>query len=340
MYCSKCGNKLDENAKFCTKCGASVDNGVVTNHSNEYNYSYNYSNISDEDLKNAYIGNNSDKIIEGKFSVPAFFFGAYYLLFRKMWLYGISWIVLIIAGEIFIPDYVSFISLALAIIMGITFNRMYLQTIDQKIDKLKQLNMDKNKQELLKICKQKGGTSVGGVILSMIVIFISAIILVFCFAYDEFKDDYNSTIEKTETVDNSDLTYNIPKGFETSKYNSNTYKSYSYYGDNDYCNINIENYSSSIYETAEAYLKSHVYTSQNEQVSEISSDKINDFEWKHLEISSDTKKEYNYATIYNDRLYKIDFTIYRDDTKLCSNGYNNFIKSLSFGKDKNDSSSV
>ena len=29
MFCRKCGNELDENAKFCAKCGASTSEEVI-----------------------------------------------------------------------------------------------------------------------------------------------------------------------------------------------------------------------------------------------------------------------------------------------------------------------
>ena len=65
MYCTKCGNKLEEDAKFCVKCGNTL--------------SQKPKNVSDDDLKNV---NKSKSILIGGVSILAFvltFAGARYL---------------------------------------------------------------------------------------------------------------------------------------------------------------------------------------------------------------------------------------------------------------------
>lgn len=34
MFCTNCGNKMNENSKFCTNCGMQVGNNIVTQKSN------------------------------------------------------------------------------------------------------------------------------------------------------------------------------------------------------------------------------------------------------------------------------------------------------------------
>ena len=82
MYCPKCGSKLDESAKFCKNCGENLDD----KHKEQFEYDYSHTNITDDDLKKAYIGNNYEKLEKGRFSLPTLFLGIYYLLYRKMWL--------------------------------------------------------------------------------------------------------------------------------------------------------------------------------------------------------------------------------------------------------------
>ena len=49
MYCSSCGAKLDDDAKFCTNCGTSIDQGGNENIQNE-------THQNDEQIRNQPIG--------------------------------------------------------------------------------------------------------------------------------------------------------------------------------------------------------------------------------------------------------------------------------------------
>lgn len=336
MFCNKCGQRLNAGARFCTNCGASV----TETHQNQYNYSYNYSN-SDEDYKKAYIGKNYEKIKEGKFSIPAFIFGGYYFLYRKLWLYAIILIIFNLAITFFVEDYSSIIIIITYILVGMKFNSIYLKKVDQNIEKIKQQNLDKTSNELLNICRKKGGVSVASVVITFVALFTIGFIIGFTYAISEITDNVDfPTIDnyKQNTNDSSieELSFKIPEGFEARSYNTESYKNYTYDTTNDYCTIRIEyNTYTSLYETAEEYLKSHTYTNQNDIVSDITEKNINNNTWSHLEITSDSTKEYKYTTIYNDTIYSIEYQIYSDDTKTCSTKYEALINSLKFAKNNN-----
>jgi Tfp pilus assembly protein PilE len=93
MFCPECGKPNDISAKFCLSCGSSISNVQVTNTS--------------EDLYRAVIGpNNQDYYLrqfehfdqEGKVSFkwhwPAFFITFYWLLYRKMWINALIYLLL------------------------------------------------------------------------------------------------------------------------------------------------------------------------------------------------------------------------------------------------------
>ena len=86
--CPNCGSNLKDGDKFCRKCGTKVE---LRN--NDLKTLIKNISISDDDLINAYIGKNADKLKNGTFSANTFFLGSLYVLYRKMWLLGIGWLV-------------------------------------------------------------------------------------------------------------------------------------------------------------------------------------------------------------------------------------------------------
>lgn len=341
MYCNKCGSKVRDEAKFCTECGS-----PIINNQDKYNYNYNTTNnVSDEDLIKEYIGNNYDDFINTKFSIPTFFLGIYYFLYRKMWLYTILTILIAIASFIltFVFElwYLLFIPTIYMIFMSIKFNELYLNIAKKKVEKIKSNNPDKTNQELVNICKKKGGVSILAVILPMVLIFPIVFFVVFFAIMYGFIDALDSEITKEKNYNNdSELKYELPKIFDDDSYSSSNYESYHYSDYESSCDISITNYRTYDDKTAEEYLKEKTTLNMNETVSQINEAQINNFEWKYVEINSPTKKEYKYAAIYNNRLYIIEYKINEDNNKLCSNGYNTFINSLTFSLNNIDNSNT
>ncbi len=338
MYCNKCGKKLKENANFCNNCGSPVENKV------DDKYDYNKtSSINDEDLIKAYVGNNYYSIKNTKFSIPTFFLGTYYFLYRKMWLQVLLVILISIASLVIsiVTEmwYISFATSLYMIFISIKFSDIYLDTVRKRVEKIKMNNPDKTSKELLDICKSKGGVSVLAVVIT--VIFILPIVLFvtfFTILYGVFEgideglfDNYKSDIKNE-----SELDYDIPDIYKKNdnSYNSDTYQSYHYNDSKSSCSISITNYTTYSNKSIEEHLKDNVISSMNEDVSEIKNETINNYKWSSVEINSKEKKEYKYASVYNERLYIVSYVIKKDNNKLCSNGYNTFIKSLRFNLDK------
>lgn len=325
MYCSRCGNKVESNEKYCRNCGEIIESDL----SNYYpeNYNYNYSNITDEKLKEAYVGTNYETIAKENFSVPALFFGVYYLFYRKMYLYGIILLAVITGITILYPD-ITAIGLIISILVGIFFNKVYLQEVTKRVEKIKNVNSDKTKEEILEICKKKGGTNIAIPIILVFSIAVVAFIGIETYMY--IKNDKinitNNELKITKGNDSiNDLAYTIPDGFTVGKYNSSSYKSYS----TNYCRFSITSYGSSIYNNADEYLNKNIYASNSDQVSEIDTKKVNNMDWRYLTITSSYRKNYHYATIYNNKIYTIEYSENQDNND-CTQSYNKFIESLKF----------
>lgn len=164
--CPNCGSNLKDGDKFCRKCGTKVE---LRN--NDLKTLIKNISISDDDLINAYIGKNADKLKNGTFSANTFFFGSLYVLYRKMWLLGIGWLVVNAIVGAFLEPVSSAISIALSVVLGLKFKNLYLNHVIEEVNKIKIENNNATREELMMICTNKGGTSILGVILPIIIIF-------------------------------------------------------------------------------------------------------------------------------------------------------------------------
>lgn len=204
MNCQKCNNPIELNDKFCRNCGEAVKNehsdqfnynynysnqtapsyDMNANHQTQYAYSYNYSTseTSEDDIYvQSYVGQNYNKLKNTKFSIPAFFLGPTYLLYRKVWGYAILYIIINIITTFILPELEMPIELAINLFLGFNFSKLYMKKARTDVEKIKNENLDKTTQQLIELCRKKGGTSIIAPILAFfgiyIIIFISIIIL-------------------------------------------------------------------------------------------------------------------------------------------------------------------
>lgn len=179
MFCTNCGKKLNENDHFCKYCGkkriGNNDNFFHKQKKEKKEYS----------LEELYLNANKDTFFKNKISICAFLFGPYYLLYRKMYLYGVLWLVLNFAVSIFTSGWVSFLFyIVLAIYFALEFNFLYQKKME---DDLRQISNSNNK---ILLCKEKGGTTVIPVIIALIILsFLS--LLVETYKYSKNSYDYN-----------------------------------------------------------------------------------------------------------------------------------------------------
>ena len=328
MYCPKCGSKLDESAKFCKNCGENLDD----KHKEQFEYDYSHTNITDDDLKKAYIGNNYEKLEKGRFSLPTLFLGIYYLLYRKMWLYSLLWLIITVLSTIGIYvykiSYLFLLPMIYIILLSALFTNLYSKKVDKEIMKIKKNNSDKSNEELLVICKKKGGVSVGAVVTVIILIISTLIVVMSVFIADIFTKALDDEYKNRKTYNNeSELAYN-------------SYENFSYYGNKDSCTVDISNYEIYSEKTAEEYLKDSITTNMNETVSEIKSKEINQNIWSYVEVTSPDKVTFYYACIYNNRIYEVTYKIYSDGSSLCSKAHDELINSLIFSKNSGSINSV
>lgn len=137
-----------------------VDNLLKNDEELELDYNNLITN-DDEKYFIEFIGKNYNKITQKKFNFAAFFFGGFYLIYRKMYLVGIIWTFLNIFVTCVFPLvevawYVILIFiLASYLICGFSANMLYLNHVGTSVLNMKIAKVKDIKSE----CKKKGGTS-------------------------------------------------------------------------------------------------------------------------------------------------------------------------------------
>ena len=182
MYCSKCENILEENAEFCHECGSSTNPNDVDNKS--------YNELTEEELLKSYVGEKSDVYFrkwglgsEGirKVSInfPALLFPIFWAAYRKM--YGLLFAILVVfliidayaySKGIYDVRFDIFIGTLTGILLGMLGNYIYYRQAKVKIDKLQKKKSPYFKKEV----EKAGGTSYVGLLIGLLFVFVYSMI--------------------------------------------------------------------------------------------------------------------------------------------------------------------
>lgn len=213
MRCPKCNSLVKQGDAFCIVCGTefikpeektlpvvntnlnnsggAVQNNLNNNVQESVNNSTNLGSndnqninvfqetFTDDDLINAYMGKNCDKLRTGGFSWCYFFFGQIYLLYRKLYvpflvLNVISYIIDSLLGKLVLIHFIVTVLFGL-VICG-SFKSFYLNHATEQVENIKKKNPNASNKELMKICAKNGGTSWGLIVIYYVLLmFISRI---------------------------------------------------------------------------------------------------------------------------------------------------------------------
>ena len=128
-----------------------------------------------------YIGNNYERYETGGISWAYFFFGEYYLIFRKMYIpavikYIISNILLVVGilaypkGEYNTTIYCAIAYMIIQLLPIFFIKSFYFNYSKEKVKQLLEQNKGKSEEELIKICKSTGGTNIVPVIILIVIL--------------------------------------------------------------------------------------------------------------------------------------------------------------------------
>lgn len=208
-----------------------MDNNQFNNNSSQNAYG----NTNDEEFKKSWMGKIYDKANHRKFSIPAFFFGGFYYLYRKLYLFGFIFTVLsclisilgiyislsniLNSSNIILPMLLTiFLPIILAIVYGFSFYPLYKKDVSKKLEKYK--NEVQNPVQLIDTAKQKGGTSIPFVLLGILLngiicsialtTIISSLISNFVNGFmDGFSDPPNNTNTLIDNTITDEVSYDI-----------------------------------------------------------------------------------------------------------------------------------
>lgn len=188
MICFKCKQQINNN--ICPHCGY-INNEKVLEYLNDPNIKRNiseyYQNINNTTLNNnqdnsivnvfngdnsnnikyikAFIGDKYNEFVNGGISWCCFLFGYIYIVYRKM--YGYAIIVFFLSFFINLFSNL-FLTSIVWIFIAFRFKDKYVLYVNNQVNEIKKACSNASEEELLLICKEKGGTNILMVILVII----------------------------------------------------------------------------------------------------------------------------------------------------------------------------
>jgi len=183
MFCRNCGNNIENGVKFCNKCGTMQPDNVQVNNNVSFNADMQMNNIqpnssmqmnniqpnvneqinNDETLLQEFIGSQYYSITKSKFHIFTFLFGPYYLIYRKMYKFASFWLLGALLISLFLKDMSYVYSVIMCVVVSFKFKSMYPNFARKEINKIKQQNPNASFNDLVNICRKKGGVSVGAI---------------------------------------------------------------------------------------------------------------------------------------------------------------------------------
>ena len=304
----------------------------------KYAYAMTTDSGGDDKYVKAYIGQNYQSIKKMKFSFPALIFGPWYLLYRKVWGYAIAIIIISIAAQFLLTsDLKDFVNIIMNIFVACKFQSIYMKKAEDKVEQIKQQNLDKTTNELLDICRKKGGTSTK----APAIIIISALILIPIIAMYVYTNDTidvenennNEVVEEVEE-ENNEFTYTIPQGF-IKAYGSGFYNRFEYQVNNSIkCNLTVDKTTLiRNYPDEKTYLekKMNIVANTTNQPIPVMSLNLNGKNWKYMNIETPQRSETMYAYKTDKEIYVIktyDYKINNQTNTICKTKYNEFLNSV------------
>lgn len=314
------------NQQYQQNNGMYIQPNTPTQQHDNVNKQYDNS-IDNENLVRIYIGKNADKIMEGNFSISAFIFGMWYFLYRKMWLLAILLIIGNVIANLFLPSLASILTIVADIFIAFKFNKMYLKQAEDKVQKIKYKNPGATPEELIRLCKKKGGTAIWPIIIYFLLTIIAIIIISVVTVY---YAEVVSNAHDSTSYGIANLKVTIPNTYERVSSYPDSYLYYRYEDENNNCDITINTISASLYSTEESYIKGNIKYLESSQASQIETTYLNGTKWHYIEIENLYSLKQYYVVKDNEYIYRVAFTVYKNDG-ICYDSYKSIIKSLKLG---------
>ncbi len=245
MRCKKCGKLMRKDEKFCEACGyynGEKDNSGwdvdfketnlldSTDESEKGNEEYEEFTIKDssgtkkgefsyenEDLLEAYIGEDYKSIKKIPFNIYAFLVTWSYFLYRKLYITGVVGLVISAIIAIFFNKIFFTYWIIVMIASGVLFNFYYVFVSKRKVEYYKRKYSDTDKFGLMNICEEKGGVNLWFALTAYLIF-----ILVVFFSYVDIgvNRDHNPKFWKENSENQATCSSLVKVGYN----NLETYK--------------------------------------------------------------------------------------------------------------------
>jgi len=312
--------------------------------------------MNQQDLLIDFIGVKFNKIINQKFSFPAFFFGGLYYIYRKMYLLGFMFYLLTTLIVSLVPNtyIVILIHFLLSIIFAIIFRPTYIKFCINKTNKI--FKQNPNDEDIIFIkCISKGKPAILPVIVAII---LSAVCLGFIYSKleisnnssdnssnstNEYNSDNNTSNEASEHIGNLEINGSInldekvniqlPNGFLKKFYSSSSYYFYEYdtggTGIFNECTLSLY-----VVKWPHGSKKLIIGLAQEDSAtSTIKSEIINNMEWWSYLTVDGFGNTYEASTTHNENVYLLKYSIGKHvngDISEYTKYYNDILHSITF----------
>ena len=247
MRCKKCGKVMRKEERFCESCGyynGEKDNSGWDDNYDDHNLFDDYEveekeegneefeefNLKDssgtkknefsyenEDLLEAFIGEDYKPIKKIPFNIFAFLLNWSYLLYRKLYITGILGLVVTGIIILFFPSIAITYCIATVIILGVLFNFYYVFVCKIKVERIKKKYEGTDKFGLLNICEEKGGVSLWP---ALIIYLIFILVIFFSKVTVSYNREHNARFWEENTDNKATCSSLVKVGYE----NLETYK--------------------------------------------------------------------------------------------------------------------
>lgn len=132
--------------------------------------------VNDEFL-NVFIGKNARKILNRKFNIAAFFFGFFWLGYKKCYLFSLLFYLMVCLFNIIQDKAFAILSfIVISMLFACIANPLYIWNSKKKISKIMKENAKATKEELYVLLAQKGGSSIIGSLLMFLITVMPSLI--------------------------------------------------------------------------------------------------------------------------------------------------------------------
>lgn len=330
-------------------------NAPITTPTYTSNLSDDHDKELDEELLKAFIGNNYEKLTTRQFNISAFFFTGAYMFYRKLTGYAILYflLVLIIQGIFKVIP----ISIVFNILVGLFFNKFYVNYAKKRVNKIKNANVHRQPKDIKLICMKSGGVSVGNVFLGLLLEIIITFLLAFALMYagmsflssnmDSIMELFNkkiqdginnidfnatgeydgATITDTTLIMKDEFIMSVPGVFTN---NSETFNySYSFKeeeSDFNKCEFTFESIKG--YSTSESLIKQMAKYYKNDIDIDVTKNTINNLDWYWFKTKDSFSTVYYYGVVKNNKVYLLKYEDGTKNSNDCENYRTQIINSI------------